>query len=173
MFSATWIQDLIQIIQIISVFISILFLFGIIYFTIKRSELREKERERWNAHFLQVNRGDREEERSTDAIEWGAIRDLFHSQEEGDWKLALLRTDAFIEDQLTRAFSLDKNLSYADKLKGLTYGDIPLLDEVWNIHKLRNRLAHEKGDFRMSRREADEMMRSAENILEYLSCDCL
>ncbi len=173
MFSAPWIQNLIQVAQIVAAFISILFLFGIIYFTMKRMELREKERERWDAHFAQVRKTDGREEVSADAREWGAIRDLFHSQEENDWKLALLRTDAFIEDQLTRAFSLDQNLSYADKLKGLTHGDIPLLDEVWNIHKLRNRLAHEKGNFRMSRREADEMMRSAENILEYLSCDCL
>ena len=173
MFSAPWIQNLIQVIQILSAFLSVLFLFGIIYFMTKRMELREKERERWEAHFAQVDRRSGREEMSTDAREWGAIRDLFRSQEENDWKLALLRTDAFIEDQLTRAFSLDKNLSYADKLKSLTHGDIPLLNDVWNIHKLRNQLAHDRGGFRMSRREADDMMRSAENILEYLSCDCL
>jgi len=166
MFSSLWVQHLIQGVQIFSATLSLFFLFGIIYFSLKRKELRKKERERWESHF----RVETQDEENETMREWNAIRELFLSPDENNWRVALLKTDTFIEHCIANMFSLDPNLSFAEKLKMLTSSDFPLLDEVWNIHRLRNRIAHERERIHLTQRDSIRTMHSAEEILRTLHC---
>jgi len=42
----------------------------------------------------------------------------------------------------------------AEKLKGIERSDFTTIDQAWDGHKIRNQIAHQGGDFRLTNREA-------------------
>jgi hypothetical protein len=57
--------------------------------------------------------------------------------------------------------------SLGDKLKKLTTAEISNLDEVWEAHKLRNRIVHEL-DFKLNREIAEKALGIYQRTFEEL-----
>ncbi len=86
---------------------------------------------------------------------WLAVENLLYSSSESDWKLAIIEADKMLEELLGILGYSGQSLG--DKLLAVEKGDMQTLDEAWEAHKYRNRIAHEAG-MQVSEREAKRIL---------------
>lgn len=95
---------------------------------------------------------------------WKEIEAHASSQNVSDWKLALIDADALIDEILKRARYQGKTMG--ERLKQIEPSDLDHLADLWEAHKLRNRIAHE-GE-RIERRDVDRAMEQYRLVLKEL-----
>jgi len=95
---------------------------------------------------------------------WKEIEAHTSSQNSSDWKLALIDADSLIDDILKRAGYPGKTMG--ERLKQIEPSDLDHLADLWEAHKLRNRIAHE-GE-RIERRDVDRAMEQYRLVLKEL-----
>ena len=76
---------------------------------------------------------------------------LIGSDSPNDWQKAIIDADKMLEI-VVNTFSVPGD-NIGDKLKNIERGDFNTLDEAWQAHKIRNRIAHEH-NFHLSLRDA-------------------
>lgn len=104
------------------------------------SELKKQKEAEWKEHF---NLGNNKKNENPHQQEWNRIVEMFRSQNPSDWRLAILDADMLLEKMIN---SLGyQGETFADKLKSIHPADHPWLQNAWDVHLLRNRLAHESG----------------------------
>lgn len=151
-----------NIIKIISFFISL----GLIIFI---GVLRYRARKLWKtktlgeqaSFFKQGSRFIPAEEADK---RWKEIEAHAALQTISDWKLALIDADALIDEILKRAGYQGKTMG--ERLKQIEPSDLDHLADLWEAHKLRNRIAHE-GE-RIERRDVDRAMEQYRLVLKEL-----
>ncbi len=95
---------------------------------------------------------------------WARIVNHLNSENESDWRLAVLEADLILEDML-------KNMGYVgetigDKLKNIEKSDFNTINEAWEGHRVRNLIAHEGGDFTITNREARRVVALYEKVFK-------
>jgi hypothetical protein len=95
---------------------------------------------------------------------WKEIEDHTVSQNPSDWKLAIINADALVDDILKRAGYAGKGLG--ERLKQIEPSDLDHLPDLWEAHKLRNRIAHEAEA--LNRRDVDRAMYQYRAVLKEL-----
>lgn len=113
----------------------------------------------------QINKSRAEEERlkftqflpATDKgnQRWETIENLLASSNESDWKLAIIEADKMLDELLNLLNYQGESLG--EKLLAVEKGDMLSLNEAWEAHKYRNRIAHEN-NFQVTAREARRIM---------------
>ncbi|MEK7462133.1 MAG: hypothetical protein AAB618_01000 [Patescibacteria group bacterium] len=83
-----------------------------------------------------------------------------------DWKLAIIEADIILDDAL-------KSLGYAggslgERLKSISTTQLSTLDEAWEAHKVRNRIAHEGADFVLTKRIAEDTINRYRRVFNEL-----
>jgi hypothetical protein len=68
---------------------------------------------------------------------WGALS----STNPADWKVAILEADNLLDLMVTRMGYKGANLG--ERLKAIEPSDFNTLNEAWEAHKIRNKIAHE------------------------------
>lgn len=86
---------------------------------------------------------------------WQTVQRHFYAGDDNSLKLALLEADKVLDEALRVAGFRGENLG--DRLKNLDESKLPNLQEVWEAHKLRNRLVHET-DFKLNRDMAEKAL---------------
>lgn len=130
--------------MIISAFASVVFAVLITYLVIRLNQLRALERERLKAAGPKEARG--RDHR------WERIESLVESASPNDWRQAVLEADIMLDELVTRMGYTGESLG--EKMKQIEKGDFYTLDSAWEAHKVRNRIAHEGGDYILTQREA-------------------
>ncbi len=161
--------------QIITVYNFVLFALGLFFLTvisytsIRIFEIRSKEKKHLKHEIAEYAHHQAEKEaklKETEAVSknprW--IQTLSHlfSQHQSDWKLAVIEADSMLEDLLNQLGF--KGESLGDKLKSATQDKFKSLTSAWEVHTIRNRIAHEGGAFELSQREAKRVIASYESI---------
>ena len=95
---------------------------------------------------------------------WKEIEAHAASQNISECKLALIDADALIDEIFKRAGYRGKTMG--DRLKTIEPSDLDHLADLWEAHKLRNRIAHE-GE-RIERRDIDRAMDQYRSVLKEL-----
>jgi hypothetical protein len=72
---------------------------------------------------------------------WRKITDYFRTGDEQNLKLAIIEADNVLDEALKAAGFAGQTL--ADRLKKVTSEDLPNIDDLWEAHKLRNKIVHE------------------------------
>lgn len=72
---------------------------------------------------------------------WQKILEKGKSLDENERKFAIIEADALIDKILALSGYGGENLG--ERLKNVERGDIESLDDIWEAHKIRNRIAHE------------------------------
>ncbi len=140
-----WIRENLLAIQIISLFISSILLFLIIFFIIKTNLLGSE-----IEHFISVlGSKDLSKRRSLKA--WKQIQKRLRTKQTNQLKLAVLEADRILNEILKMAGWPGKNLD--ERLEQADTAELPNLEEVRQAHKLRNRIANEP-DFIITPNEA-------------------
>jgi hypothetical protein len=83
---------------------------------------------------------------------WERVQNHINSQNQNDWKFAILEADIILDDLLTAMGY--KGETVADKLKSVEKSDFLSIDLAWEAHKVRNQIAHEGADYLITEREA-------------------
>lgn len=96
--------------------------------------------------------------------QWNDILRHIESTREGEWKFAVIEADTLVDNVLKNYFSGDtmgERLMNIDKTKLLS------IDNVWEAHKIRNRLAHDPNYF-LRHAEAFRAIKLFESALQEL-----
>ena len=80
---------------------------------------------------------------------------LTHSQSENpnDWKLAIIEADIILDQTLKERGYAGNSLG--ERLRSITPRQLASIDDAWEAHKIRNKIAHEGADFVVTKRIAE------------------
>ncbi len=161
--------DVAYVIKLVFYFFVIFFVFIIIYSTIRLFEIRRKEHEHLHHAVLEYAQNHREREKKMQEGEFGSknekwrkVINLLFLHNQSDWKLAIMECDSMLEDLMEhlgfRGENLGEKLKAADQTR---FRNLPL---AWEVHTIRNRIAHEGLDFEISHYEAKRVIAIYEQI---------
>lgn len=104
----------------------------------------------------------REEVGGSKNQDWSKTLDYLFSQHASDWKLAIIEADTIL-DNLMESLGFHGE-SLGDKLKMANQENFPQLTAAWEVHTIRNRIAHEGLAFELSQHEAKRVISLYEQI---------
>ena len=150
-------------------FFATFFIIIICYTIVRLFEIRAKEHKHLHheIHEYAHNKAEYEKKLREDVggsknEHWSKVLTYIFSQHASDWKLAIIEADTMLEvllDQL--GFSGE---SLGDKLKSANQDNFPQLTTAWEVHTIRNRIAHEGLAFELSQHEAKRVIALFEGI---------
>ena len=85
------------------------------------------------------------------------LKDVFahiESENPNDWKLAIIEADIILDDTLKQKGYLGSSLG--ERLKSISPNQLASLNDAWEAHKVRNRIAHDGADFVLTKRIAQD-----------------
>ena len=87
---------------------------------------------------------------------WTQIQYWMRSYNENDWRQAIIAADVMLDDMLTEMGY--EGTSVGERLMNVDESDFHSLDQAWEAHKVRNRLAHDGAEYRLSYEEAERVI---------------
>lgn len=151
--------------KIVSTLVSLLLLTGIVYAFIRLRQVRQADREafhrRARATIAKEVTGARRDER------WERVLLHASSESENDWRHAIIEADTILDDIIKRAGYPGETLG--ERLRGIDKGDFPSIDEAWEAHKVRNRIAHDGAQYRLTKRETLRVIELYRKVFEAFS----
>jgi hypothetical protein len=151
-------------------FIFATFFLAIIFYSLVRVlEIRKKEHAYLEYEIAEYAHHQAEREKKVQAGEdgsknkrWMQTLTYLFSQSSSDWKLAIIEADAMLETLMGElGFKGD---TLGEKLKGATQDRFRNLTIAWEVHTIRNRIAHEGLSFELSQHEAKRVIALYEKI---------
>jgi hypothetical protein len=143
-------QSKVFLLKIISVVLSLVFLAIIIWLAIKVREniINAREKLSQGSDLLEKMK----EEVST---KWQSVLKKIEGADENSWKMAVVEADSVFDDLLKKMGYEGEDMG--ERLKQISPAEIPNLSEIWQAHKIRNRIVHEP-DFRLTKFQAEQMV---------------
>lgn len=77
-----------------------------------------------------------------------------NSENPNDWKLAIIEADIILDDLLK--LKGIPGASLGERLKNIAPQQLNAIQDAWEAHKIRNRIAHDGADFVLTKRIAQE-----------------
>lgn len=99
------------------------------------------------------------------SVRWKEIKTHMSSESSAEWKIAILEADGLLDEILIKIGYQGENMG--ERLKGIEPSDFDNLQNIWDAHKARNRIAHEPGIVIM-KSEAEEILEKYEKALKEL-----
>jgi len=134
---------------------SVLFLALIIFILFKLNKVMKEDSKKYSP--IDIER----EEKQKSKIEWEIILGHLNSQNQAEWKLAIIEADSILDEILKEVGYVGETL--ADRLKAA--GDGGVIQQAWEAHKIRNMIAHEGGT-ELTHREAKRVVGLYENVFK-------
>lgn len=106
-----------------------------------------------------------EEQKITTRKKWDAIIEKAERAGEGGYAIAIIEADSLIESTLGRMGFVGKSI--AQRLRSVTPSELPSINDVWEAHKVRNKIAHET-DFSPTKEETMRALAVYKKALEEL-----
>jgi len=157
-FSVDW-QTYVLILKIVSLVISIL-LFIAIIILIARIAYNKKSFEMFTESITAP-----ELPKKTIVKKWEAILSKLEKDDENSYKLAVIEADKMFDDLLKKIGYKGEDMGA--RLKQITTAQLANLDELWQAHKVRNRIVHEP-DFPLTLSQAKQAVEIYQRAMEDL-----
>lgn len=84
------------------------------------------------------------------------------SDNPNDWKLAIIEADIILDDVLKQRGYAGNSLG--ERLRSISPQSLSSLNDAWEAHKVRNRIAHEGADFILTKRLASDTIARYERV---------
>jgi hypothetical protein len=139
--------------------LTIILLIALVIVNKKRADLDRAEDKALTEAIRQTAAGRGE---STNHI-WEKIIGYLNSENQADWKLAILEADTILDSLVQKMGYRGENLG--ERLKQVESSDFLTLNDAWEAHKIRNAIAHEAG-YDLSHREAKRVLKLFENVFK-------
>ncbi len=149
---------------------SIAFLAIIIYVTVRMFEIRAKEHAHMHHEVEEYRRKQalmQEKEKEVSKYKdprWSMVLNYLFSSNPNDWKLAILESDNMLFDLLGQLGF--QGVSLGDKLKDANGDSFKSIALAWEVHTVRNKIAHEGSEFNISLKEAKRVIAIYEAIFQ-------
>ncbi|KKQ23183.1 MAG: hypothetical protein US36_C0003G0017 [Candidatus Wolfebacteria bacterium GW2011_GWC1_37_10] len=140
-----WIKGHLLVLEIISSIISLLLIGWIIYFAIKAQLIKEP------TEFFYDILGKKGISRKRAIRGWKQVQRRLEINDEPNLKLAIIEADKILDEILK--FGGYGGETMAERLKKINFKQLSNIEEIWQAHKIRNRIVHEP-DFHIARGEA-------------------
>lgn len=138
--------------KVIAILLSILAIIGIIYARSRIIALRKEQKEQ-----LKMKAADARARKTMPANQqWQKITKLAESDSESDWRIAIVEADVMLEDML-RAQGYEQD-TLGEILRSIEKADFQNLEKAWEAHKVRNKIAHEGSNFKLTEREVKRVI---------------
>jgi len=148
-FAGGQLADVLRLVFKIFIPLAIILLFvGWIYYQIRIIELRRLQMDRT---YERINAKQQESHSSKTNERWEQVESLFNSVSPGDWRLAIIEADSMLEDLIVKLGYPGDNLG--EQLKNINNGDFPDLQSAWEVHLVRNKIAHEGLAYNLAERD--------------------
>lgn len=131
----------------IAIVVSLLFAVGIAYCALRISQIRKIEHHNFHRHAHSVHHEDVPRTR----LRWNRIMEHANSADEHQWRLAILEADIMLNELLDVLGY--KGETMGEKMKMVNRANFNSIDEAWEAHKVRNRVAHEGSENPLTERE--------------------
>ena len=83
-----------------------------------------------------------------------AVHTHIESDSPNDWKLAIIEADIILDQTLKdRGYAGN---SLGERLRSITPNQLASIDDAWDAHRVRNKIAHEGADFVLTKRIAED-----------------
>ena len=125
------------------------------YYAQSDAELRQEE-----ALYDEMYRGIKSSSRLDDVLMHIA------SPNPNDWKLAIIEADIILDEALKQYGYVGNSLG--ERLKSISTSQLGTLNEAWEAHKVRNRIAHEGADFVLTKRIAEDTINRYRRVFNEL-----
>ena len=95
---------------------------------------------------------------------WLLVTKHIESENQADWKLAILVADIMLGDLLESLHLPGESIG--ERLKAVEKSDFDTIEEAWEAHKIRNAIAHEGSDFLITQRESNRVIGLYKKVFE-------
>ena len=150
---------------IISTVLSLIFIGIIVFSLVRMREIQLVDKEDIRNEIEKARLRNKEKERNENP-KWHYILTLIESPNESDWRVAIMEADGMLEDVLrNKGFS---GATLSELLEGAKESGYRNMQDVWDAHIVRNKIAHEGADFPLSQVEGRRVIRMYQNFFEEL-----
>lgn len=149
---------------VLSIPFSLFCLIGIVYCIEGLKRIREKEAVKFDLKVEPAFENVPGEGNRDLSVRWDKAANLLNSQNENDWKQAILQADTMLDDVLSGLGYQGEGVG--EKLKRVQPGEFKNIDDAWEAHKVRNRIAHDGTKFALSHHEANEVIQRYKRVFE-------
>lgn len=145
--------------SIIAFLLSALFIYGIIYTYLRINQLSEEEAKNLSdaEQAWKDKHGGSQENRR-----WNEIQGHVSSDNPNDWKLAIIEADIILGEVLSKAGYAGHSIG--EQLKGASAANFATIQDAWDAHLIRNKIAHRSADFVLTQAMAKEAMIKYERV---------
>lgn len=139
-----------------------IFFLGLTIYSVMR--LRERKKKNDDKYFELIRHAETAHKDGTNNERWQAIVKHIKSDNSTDWRIAIIEADNML-DQLTVKLGL-VGADLGERLKNTNPNHFKNLDNAWEAHKVRNRIAHEGLSYNLSYREAKKTIELYESVFK-------
>ncbi len=158
--SNTWIT-----LGFISSAISILAIAIIIFSLVRMREIQIHEKRELDHEITEALARDKDKDRDENP-RWHYILTLIESPNESDWRVAIIEADSMLEEELRdRGFTGD---TASELLEGARTSGYASIQNAWDAHLVRNKIAHQGSEFALSQVEGRRYIKMFQNFFEEL-----
>lgn len=161
---AGWTQETIfdvwGILYPLSVVITLLFAAGVVYCTMRILQIRRAE---WAQHRKAAHTVEHEDIPAT-RMRWNRIMEHAQSADEHKWRLAILECDIMLNELLD--LQGYKGETIAEKMKQVSRANFNTIDDAWEAHKVRNKVAHEGTEFHIDERTKNHVINLYQRVFK-------
>jgi hypothetical protein len=149
----------IMVLKVIGFILSLGFGVGIIVTALLKIQLMKKEADR-RRNYFHVFQPDADN--NPRLKRWEGISTHFESRNPAEWRIAIIDADTMLEDMITQMGFVGS--TFGEKLKSIHPSQFRGLQDAWQVHKLRNEIAHGGPYFQLSEREAYQAFKTYEHL---------
>lgn len=146
--------------KVVATILSVLAVVWLIYSQWKLGAINAEDRAYYNPTEKEL--AATEEEEGKHNKRWKQIIDDIHSESPADWRLAIVEADTMLDESLRNAGFSGESLG--EILQSLDANELVSIDEAWEAHKTRNRIAHDGSGFELTQREAKRIIGLYERV---------
>ncbi len=146
---ASFIRNVITTWTIIAFTFSFLLLTGLIYITVRLNQIRAGQTRK-------IKEAIPEEQVTEKNDRWDKVLQHVNSDAPNDWRLAIIEADVILDEIVTRMGYRGESLGA--KLRQVDGSEFRSLEQAWEAHRIRNRIAHSGSDFVLTKREASRVI---------------
>ncbi len=157
-----WFAGFWEIYSVIAFLLSALFILGIIYSYIRFNQLSEIEAENLleaENIWKQLHGSASQENRR-----WKEIQKHVASGQPNDWKLSIIEADIILGEELSKSGFPGSTIG--EQLKSAGTNGFATIQDAWDAHLIRNKIAHEGADFVLTQAMAKEAMIKYERVFK-------
>jgi|CXWL01.1.fsa_nt_gi hypothetical protein len=156
----TWFVHFWSTLAAVSFVFSLVALGFLVYASVRMYQEKQK------LHHLTAPLDVEEAEKNKDHSRWAHIQSLIESMHERDWREAIMEADIMLEDALAERGYIGETI--AERLKNIDEQKLASINEAWEAHKVRNRIAHEGIAYKIEDHLAYRTIKKYERVFKEL-----